>query len=630
MKKLFIIITTISILISNAPSLAFALENEDTTSDSLSNNYQLSEILYSENIDSNILNDINIIKKDDSFLIEGTISEGYSLSFIKEGEEIFAFNNESNEITILEEDLNENLTITLINSDGIEEILKLQSDFMDQAIVSDSINEKEIVPELESETNSDLADNESDNKSEEVNVIAENNNITDESSEIKNEIDLEDISSKYSYPRSSEVNQKLYGDKMSDKQKQPNISLFSSPTNEISNVDYIESIAPMAIEVANQEGKPTLWPSLMIAQAIHESNFGKSGLAKSPNHNLFGIKGSYQGDSVIMKTWEVINGKNVYVDAVFRKYPSYRESFEDYANLMRNGLTWDKNYYSGTWRNNTSSVWEVLDNGGLRGYATDPNYFSKVRQYISQYNLTKYDTGNYYVRTGTFFSEGFTQRQVNKLKSSHSNLTYSIKIANDITPYFYRRIESTKEFIGASAANNALEKLVRETGWSGTIVPTSNKIQRFRVLSGYFNSQSEAIKASKDFKNTSGLSVNIEKGADNNYRLRTGYFNGYESAGIGIKYMRNMGWSARITESDDYTLYYKVRTGTFNTPGHVNQAKKYFASNNWGFYETLDPRKNHYYRIFIDGFTYKEQATNFVSYLKNVHGWSSSVLPVDK
>ena len=33
----------------------------------------------------------------------------------------------------------------------------------------------------------------------------------------------------------------------------------------------------------------------MIAQAILESDSGKSSLAQSPNHNLFGIKGDYKG-----------------------------------------------------------------------------------------------------------------------------------------------------------------------------------------------------------------------------------------------------------------------------------------------------------------------------------------------
>ena len=154
---------------------------------------------------------------------------------------------------------------------------------------------------------------------------------------------------------------------------------------------FIDEIAPRAIAIANLEGQEALWPSLMIAQAAHESNYGRSALASPPYHNLSGIKGAHNGKSVLMWTWEVYSGVRVDVLAGFRHYPSYTESLTDYANLLRRGLSWDRNYYSGTWRSKTSSVWDVLNNNGLRGYATDPNYLIAMRRIINQYDLTKYD-----------------------------------------------------------------------------------------------------------------------------------------------------------------------------------------------------------------------------------------------
>lgn len=44
-------------------------------------------------------------------------------------------------------------------------------------------------------------------------------------------------------------------------------------------------------------------PSISAAQAILESNWGRSGLAVKGN-NLFGIKGEYEGQSVLMETSE--------------------------------------------------------------------------------------------------------------------------------------------------------------------------------------------------------------------------------------------------------------------------------------------------------------------------------------
>lgn len=162
-------------------------------------------------------------------------------------------------------------------------------------------------------------------------------------------------------------------------------SVFSS------NKEFIDDIAPRAIAVANQDGEEGLWPSLMIAQAAHESAFGRSSLSSPPYHNLSGIKGNYNGKSVLMWTWEVFEGSRVDILDGFKHYPSYNESLQDYANLMRYGLSWSKGYYSGTWRSNSDSVYDVLNNEGLRGYATDPNYYNKIRNTINAYDLTQYD-----------------------------------------------------------------------------------------------------------------------------------------------------------------------------------------------------------------------------------------------
>ncbi len=62
---------------------------------------------------------------------------------------------------------------------------------------------------------------------------------------------------------------------------------------------FIESIAASAKPVADSNG---LYPSVMIAQAILESNWGSSQLSRAPYYNLFGIQGTYQGKSVVFKT----------------------------------------------------------------------------------------------------------------------------------------------------------------------------------------------------------------------------------------------------------------------------------------------------------------------------------------
>src|SRR5699024_7602182 len=119
--------------------------------------------------------------------------------------------------------------------------------------------------------------------------------------------------------------------------------------------------------------------------------FGGSSLSSAPNYNLFGIKGSYNGQSVTMKTWENINGKNVTVNAKFKKYPSYLESLLDNAYILRNGTSWDPKYYSGTWLENAKTYKEAT--AWLEGrYATDPAYSTKLNNLIAAYNLTRFDS----------------------------------------------------------------------------------------------------------------------------------------------------------------------------------------------------------------------------------------------
>ncbi|QOY28082.1 Exo-glucosaminidase LytG [Bacillus velezensis] len=154
----------------------------------------------------------------------------------------------------------------------------------------------------------------------------------------------------------------------------------------MANTDFIKEIAGDAQQIYI---KHRILASLIIAQGCLESAWGTSELA-TKGHNLFGMKGEYNGQYVIMQTWEVINGENVQVPAKFRKYPSWKESIQDLANLYLNGLSWDKNHYKAVvgetdYQKATAALVKA-------GYATDPNYATKLNSLIFTYKLTKYDT----------------------------------------------------------------------------------------------------------------------------------------------------------------------------------------------------------------------------------------------
>ena len=152
---------------------------------------------------------------------------------------------------------------------------------------------------------------------------------------------------------------------------------------------FLRNIIPAAQNVAR--GKD-IYTSVMIAQAALESGWGTSALSKAPNHNLFGVKGSYNGQSVNMQTLEDSGGQNYYsIQANFRKYPSYQESLEDYVDKIVNGISGAPLFYSGAWKSKTNSYQDAT--AYLTGrYATDTAYGSKLNRIIEQFGLTKYDT----------------------------------------------------------------------------------------------------------------------------------------------------------------------------------------------------------------------------------------------
>nr|WP_232061339.1 LysM peptidoglycan-binding domain-containing protein [Enterococcus saigonensis] len=106
------------------------------------------------------------------------------------------------------------------------------------------------------------------------------------------------------------------------------------------------------------------------------------------------MKGSYHGTSVNFATQEDDgSGNHFTIRANFRKYPSYKQSLEDYVQLIRGGLPYNHGFYSGVWKSNTHSYQDATR--FLMGrYATDTSYAAKLNGLIKAYGLTRYDTPN--------------------------------------------------------------------------------------------------------------------------------------------------------------------------------------------------------------------------------------------
>ena len=146
---------------------------------------------------------------------------------------------------------------------------------------------------------------------------------------------------------------------------------------------FISQIGEEARELCQEND---LYASVMIAQAVVESASGSSGLSCEPYNNLFGIKGSYEGKSVRMKTQEDDGKGNLEtIVAEFRRYPSLTESLKDYVGL----LTGDS-LYAPVKKSNTSTYEDACDY--LQGhYATSTTYSRTLKAYIDTYDLTQFD-----------------------------------------------------------------------------------------------------------------------------------------------------------------------------------------------------------------------------------------------
>lgn len=199
--------------------------------------------------------------------------------------------------------------------------------------------------------------------------------------------------------------------------------------------------------------KNDLYASVMIAQAILESGSGNSDLSQQPYHNLFGIKGEYKGEKVVFSTQEDDGSGNWFtIDAAFKKYPGYKESFEDYAKLMKEGIDSNKTIYSGTWKSNAVSYREATKS--LTGlYATDTSYDQKLNAFIEEYDLTEYDKEKPSTSTsGIIVSDSHPDSDFKEYTGETYSGSEAYAVGN-CTQYVYNRIVQLEGYVETTMGN---------------------------------------------------------------------------------------------------------------------------------------------------------------------------------
>lgn len=143
---------------------------------------------------------------------------------------------------------------------------------------------------------------------------------------------------------------------------------------------FLAQLGPGAVQASRSTGIPA---KFMLGQAALESGWGKRQIVAADgtsSHNLFGIKatGNWKGRVMEATTTEYVNGVPQKKVEKFRAYDSYADSFRDYANLLRNNPRYE-NVLA-----NAQDVKGFANGLQHAGYATDPNYASKLISIIER------------------------------------------------------------------------------------------------------------------------------------------------------------------------------------------------------------------------------------------------------
>ena len=183
----------------------------------------------------------------------------------------------------------------------------------------------------------------------------------------------------------------------SDKDKAALTKLYTAKKPQSEQDQFIAKIGAMAKADMAKSG---ICAAITIAQAILESGWGKSELAKNAN-NLFGMKKSLSGNAWKGSTWD---GKSVYskqtkevyasgpatVQADFRAYKDWQASVNDHSAYLAGAKNGSALRYKGlVGCTDYKKAAQIIKNGG---YATAPDYVEKLCRIVEQYGLTKYNT----------------------------------------------------------------------------------------------------------------------------------------------------------------------------------------------------------------------------------------------
>lgn len=146
---------------------------------------------------------------------------------------------------------------------------------------------------------------------------------------------------------------------------------------------YIEEYKYAAIDEMERSGIPA---SIIIAQAIVETNAGTSNLARKSN-NHFGIKCKdyWEGETYFSPDDDRDSNGNI-IPSCFRQYDSPLDSYKDHSDFLM-----QTEHYQGLFGYDKTEFVFWAKGLQLCGYASDPDYADKLIKTIRLYGLDELD-----------------------------------------------------------------------------------------------------------------------------------------------------------------------------------------------------------------------------------------------
>ena len=143
---------------------------------------------------------------------------------------------------------------------------------------------------------------------------------------------------------------------------------------------FVDRMWDAAAAAERSTGVPA---GFIVGQAALETGWGRAEIRHADGrsaHNLFGIKAGpgWRGETVEATTTEFVDGRAVKTVERFRAYDSHEASFADWAKLMASNPRYAGVLQAG------GSIESFSRNLQKAGYATDPDYASKLTRTITQ------------------------------------------------------------------------------------------------------------------------------------------------------------------------------------------------------------------------------------------------------